>query len=327
MGHTHDSDLTIKVPVGIRGRSVDLYVQLTDVEGKPRNADTTPLVEIIDSAGRVQQIATNLNVGLVDYHPRKDDVSGPDDFVNDHSRPGLYHLSYNIPVISPDGYWAAVWSAYLGGYAADAYVTSTFSFYVTSAGELTETERPEYYPGRDVPWHFNEDEVYGINVLLKMLRPRLKNNGYREVMVNGCYVKQPCSVFTDDELIAFMVNSLSTFNSTPTFTRFTFDDPVIHVIFADLIIQGAVLLALAAQTLIERGREFTLNDNGVTYVPPALAEILNTQYNEQLANYTAKLNKAKFNLKPHALGLGTFRITSVAPAFMRLRHLREHQII
>ena len=123
------------------------------------------------------------------------------------------------------------------------------------------------------------------------------------------------------------MNSLSSFNQIPHFTRFTFADPQIYVIFADVIIQGAVLLALAAQALIERGREFTLNDNGVTYQPPQISELLNTEYTTQLANYTEKLKVIKCNLKPHPLGLGSFRCNSVAPAFMRLRHLREHQII
>ena len=55
-------------------------------------------------------------------------------------------------------------------------------------------------------------------------------------------------------------------------------EPAIYGIFAAIIIQGAVLLALAAQALIERGREFSITDNGITFQPPAVAEMLNAQF-------------------------------------------------
>ncbi|GAF93973.1 unnamed protein product, partial [marine sediment metagenome] len=89
----------------------------------------------------------------------------------------------------------------------------------------------------------------------------------------------------------------------------------------------AVLLALAAQALIERGREFSITDSGVTYQPPAVSDMLNTQYSAQLADYKEKLKMIKCSMKPEPRGLGTFRVTAISPNFLRLRHLRERQIL
>jgi hypothetical protein len=291
--------------IGIRGRVVDLYVRFVDAAGEPVNADDIPTVEIHDSASTRRQAATRIGVGLADD-------------------PGLYVFKYEIPEIAPDGYWTDIWTAKIG----NETITSTFEFLVISAGEISEDIAPVYNPGDDVPWNFTKDEVYGINVLLKMVKPRLKNDGVRKVPDGlGGYTEVACTVFTDTELIAFLVNSLSEFNQIPHFTRFTFADIQIYGIFADVIVQGATLLAMAAQALIEKGREFSITDNGVTYQPPLISEILNSQFTTQLADYKDKLKVIKCNLKPSPLGLGSFRVTAVAPAFLRLRHLRERQII
>jgi hypothetical protein len=124
-----------------------------------------------------------------------------------------------------------------------------------------------------------------------------------------------------------LVNGLSEFNQIPHFTSFHFSDPAIYGIFADVIVQGAVILALAAQSLIERGREFTITDNGITYQPPQISEILNNQYGQQLADYKEKVKFIKCNLKPAPLGLGGFTLQGISPNLTRLRHLRERQII
>jgi len=125
----------------------------------------------------------------------------------------------------------------------------------------------------------------------------------------------------------FLINGLNEFNQWPHFTSFNFCDAQITGLFSDIVIQGAYLLAVAAQSLIERGREFSINDNGVTYQPPIISEILTTQYNTQLAYYKEKLKAIKTSLKPAPKGLGTFRVTAISPNFLRLRHLRERQIL
>jgi hypothetical protein len=291
--------------LGICGRAVDLYVRFVDAAGNPVNADDIPTVEIYDSASVRRQAATRIGVGL-------------------HEDPGLYVFSYNIPLIATDGYWSDTWTAKIGNNT----VSSTFDFLVMSAGEVEESAQVIYAPGDDLPWDFTKEEAHGINVLLKMLKPRLKNDGIRKIPDGqGGYIEETCSVFTNTELICFLVNSLSSFNQIPHFTNFTFENPQMYTTFADVIVQGASLLAMSAQALIEKGREFSITDNGVTYQPPAISEILNNQFTTQLTDYKEKLKVIKCNMKPAPLGLGSFRVTAVSPAYLRLRHLRERQVI
>lgn len=305
---------------GIRGRNIELYVQFTDANGDRINTDDTPTVAIWDSTGTLRQAATNMGVGIADD-------------------PGVYVCNYLIPENGPDGYWIDIWTAKIG----NDTISTPFRFWVSHDGYAEESTEPIYEPGgepgvgtgegesldfTEAPFKFTKEEMEGINILLQLIKPRLKNDGIRKVPDGaGGYINVPCNVFTNAELIAFLVNSLSEFNQIPHFTQFLFSNPQIYTIFADVIVQGAVLLALAAQALIEKGREFVITDNGVTYQPPAVSEILNSQYTAQLADYTAKVKMIKCSLKPAALGLGSWRVEGTAPAFRRLRHLRQHQII
>ena len=292
--------------IGIPNQYIDLYVRFVDAAGNPANTDDTPTVTIYDSEGSLKRSSSSSGVGLID-----------------DGEAGLYHLSWEIPANSIDGYYTDTWTAEIG----NTSVSNTFSFRVISSGTITQVDEPVFEPGDDVEWDFTQDESYGINILLKLLKPRLKNDGTRKIRDGNTYTEVACSIFTDDELIAFLVNSLSEFNQFPHFTNYNFNDPQIYGIFADIIVQGAALLAMAAQALIERGREFNITDNGVTFAAPAVSEILNAQYTTQLADYKDKLKNIKYSLKPGPISLGTFRCSAMAPAYLRLRHLRQRQII
>lgn len=290
---------------GVKGRTIDLFVRFLDVDGNSIDTDDIPQVKITDSNGLVRQEFTNIGVSIADD-------------------PGLYKFEMIIDINGPDGIYTDTWKTTIGGDT----VENDFTFTVTSAGTIQVDSEPVYEPGADVPFQFNKEEVNGINILLKIFKARIKNNGVSKVPDGyGGFITKPCPVFSDDDLVAFLVNGLSEFNQIPHFTHFHFSDPVIYGIFADVIIQGAVILALAAQSLIERGREFTITDNGITYQPPQISEILNNQYGQQLTDYKEKVKFIKCNLKPSPMGLGTFRVTSISPNFLRLRHLRERQLI
>jgi hypothetical protein len=291
--------------VGIRGRDVELFVKFVDQFNDPINADHTPKVTITDSDGVMHQSASSSGVALFE-------------------NPGIYKLTYHIPENFADGYGVDSWDAEIG----TETITTDFAFLVSSTASLQQTTEPDYSPGDEIDFEFTHAEIDGLNVLLKILKRRLKSSGTRKVPDGaGGFIDSTCNVFSNDELTCFLVGSLSDFNSTPHFTQYTFADPAIYGIFADVIIQGANLVALAAQALIEKGREFIVTDNGISFQPPAVSELLNSQYTAQLTVYREKLKTIKCNLKPHCIGLGTFRTTAVAPAFLRLRHLRERQIL
>lgn len=291
--------------VGISGRSLDLFVRFTNEFDEPIDTDKMPKVTITDSMGVIRQSLSNSGVSL-------------------YESPGIYKFSYNIPRPAPDGYWTDTWVAEIGGQPT----TASFVFSVSSVTEIEEIIEPEYTPGAETDFDLSLPEVIGLNALLKLLKHRLKNTGTRKVPDGyGGFTDRPCSVFSDEELTSFLYCSLSDFNSTPYFTQYTFSDPSIYGIFADIIIQGASLLAYSAQALIEKGREFQITDSGLSFQPPAISDMLNTQFSAQYSSYRERLKFIKFNIRPGPKSLGTFRTTAVAPAFLRLRHLRAKQIL
>jgi len=294
--------------LGIRGRDISLYVRFLDPAGNPINADSLPSVQITDAGGVVRRASSTTGVSL----------EGDTD--------GTYRFDYEIPLAMGDGYAQDFWTAVIGGET----VTADFQFLVQESGEIEADVVPVFSPTGDATFTFTKCEAEGIDVLMSIVKKRVKNDGTSKAPDPddpSQTIDVSCSVFSDDELICFLINSLSEFNQWPHFTNFGFCDAQITGIFMDIIIQGAVLLAMAAQALIERGREFSITDNGVTYQPPQVSEILNSQYGTQLGYYKEKLKMIKTSLKPNPLSLGTFRVTAISPNYIRLRHLRERQIL
>lgn len=290
--------------IGTRGREIDLYTLFTDANGSPIDSDTIPQVTIRDPQG-IAHITLQSGVSLAD-------------------KPGLYKFSYLIPIHTNDGYWSDQWTAFIGG----IQITATFSFQVLGAGIIDQAIAPIFLPTDDFKYTFTKEEAKGISILLTLLKARVKNNGFGRVSDGmGGFKLVPCNVFSDDELIKFLIDALSEFNSTPHFTFYTFANVEMQGIFADILVQGAELLALSAQALIEKGKEFTITDNGITYSPPFLSDLLMNQYNAKLPVYREKLKFIKASIKPTPKGLGSFRITALSPSYIKLKSLRERQII
>jgi len=95
----------------------------------------------------------------------------------------------------------------------------------------------------------------------------------------GEIVTEECNVFDNEVLVTFLCQALSEFNMIPFFTGYTFADPVIQTLFAQAIVEGAYIVALASQSLIEKGRDFTISDGGINYQPPQLGDFIQTHYN------------------------------------------------
>lgn len=175
---------------------------------------------------------------------------------------------------------------------------------------------------------YTEDEIVGINILLAMLKARLKNDVQKETIdVNGNVTLTDCPIFANDELVWFLRASLSEFNMMPHFTDFTFNMPIVYDRYAYIIIEGAYILAAAAQMLIEAGREFTISDNNISLQPPPLSTVLNNQLSAFISKHVEQLKQIKYSIKPSPVGFGTFRVLANNPNFLRLRHLRQRRII
>ena len=173
-------------------------------------------------------------------------------------------------------------------------------------------------------FNFSQTAICNINNVVKSLRARLKARGKaRRMDEHGNPIYKDCDVFTVDELVAFICQSLTMFNELPVFTMFTWDDTPITQRFHDILVQGSLYLALGAQSLIERGREFTINDNGIGSTPPQQAELLkaSTQRKWMLGWQSTAIKKI---WPPAPLGSERYHLLAeFSPQIRDLRHLRE----
>jgi hypothetical protein len=133
-----------------------------------------------------------------------------------------------------------------------------------------------------------------------------------------------CYAFTEDEIDMYLESSLWAFNARPTFTNFMWD--TIQLRWIDIIAKGAVVWALYAQGLVEAGREFTINENGISFTPPPVSDKLHGYASALLAHYDTQLAEIKQNFRPVPAAVGIFSVLDISPSLRRLRHLREKRI-
>ena len=191
--------------------------------------------------------------------------------------------------------------------------------------------------GDQVDFDFSDEELNGVNILLKYLKSRLRSTGRKPVRdqygamvkdADGIITYEECNVFSDEILVCFLCQALSEFNMVPFFTTYSFHHSDITTTFSSLIVEGAYIVALASQALIEKGRDFTISDGGISYQPPQLGDFLSSQYNNWLSTYRDRLKFIKNNIRPGPQGFGTFtNLTSGATSIKRLRHLKERKIV
>jgi hypothetical protein len=286
----------------ILGHSINLEIKVLNALGQTTDADSTPWVEIKDANGSTIRSLSPSGVVRVDT--------------------GTYRLTYTPPTTSRSGIWTDHWRAVVDGFTTDA----ALQFIVLSTNASIDVAGLQI---GDTPCKiYTQAEIAGINVLLAQLKCRLKNNAKAQTLDEyGQKTFVDCPIFTDDELLCFLNSSLSEFNEVPHWTNFGFDHTVIYERNAHIVVEGAFIIALGAQMLIEAGREFTVTDNGITMQPPPLSTTINTQFGALLTSHVERLKFIKCSMKPAPYGVGGFRVLGISPAYMRLRHLRQRQII
>ena len=298
----------------IRGQIVKLEIQYFDVNGDPVEPDDSPEVRIVDSVGTV----------LLDY--TSEDVY--------RTEAGLYQIEYEVPSDGDIGMWMDEWRVVIGAQSLDTVFVFTVVDAETGVVETTGPGRIKI--GDAVVFDFSDEEIYGINILMQFLKSRLNSDGTKPMRdqfgafmrdAYGEIITEECNVFDDEVLVTFLCQALSEFNMIPFFTAYNFADPVIQTLFSQAIVEGAYIVALASQSLIEKGRDFTISDGGLNYQPPQLGEFLQTNYTTWLTSYRERLKFIKNSIRPGPQSFGTYtNMASGAPAFTRLRHLRARRI-
>ncbi len=134
--------------------------------------------------------------------------------------------------------------------------------------------------------------------LVESVRAVLRSKGKaKSCDADGNTTYVDCDIYDKEMLETFIYLSLSNFNQVPYFTFYTMEDTKIIELFNEVLVEGAVIYALGSQALIERGREFQITDNGLTFDPPGVSELLNTQYATLLGHHFEKLKLIKREIK------------------------------
>ena len=284
---------------------INLTVQFKDNFGNPSDTDIFPTISIQQPNGSVLLSATSVGVTKIST--------------------GKYSYIFTVPINGPMGIFSDIWVGYINGFRVEA----SFNFAV-SATQMPSINSDGYIAiGDDPGFQYSQIAINNINKLIKMLRGRLNSSGKtKKTDAYGNVMYVTCDIYSVEMLVTFLATALSDFNQVPHFTSFTFDDDAFVAQFGEILVEGATLYSLASKALIERGREFQITDNSISFNPPTVSELLNTQYNTLLTSYYEKLKFIKNSLKPAPLGLGVFGMTSAMnPAIARMRHLRARRIV
>jgi hypothetical protein len=299
----------------VQGQEVILQVQYYDANGEKVDADNTPTIEIYDPNGVVIVSATSNGVSRVDT--------------------GLYKYTYTVNSNAEEDLWVDTWSAEID----NAPFEISFSFTVVAPNQAlrADTGPGAITLGDSISLDFTQEELETINYLLYLLKFRLQSTGFKPsrdqygAFITDGYgenITEPCNVFDNETLVAFLMMALSEFNMIPFFTAYTFADEIIKTLFSSAIVEGAYIFAIASQAIIEKGRDFTISDGGISYQPPQLGDFLQSHYGTWLTSYRERLKFMKNSIRPGPRGYGTYtNLTSGAPAFTRLRHLRARKVI
>lgn len=299
--------------MGIRSRGqtidvtdqVNLTVQFKDNIGNPVDTDSFPQISIVAPSGLVSLAPTSAGVAKV--------------------APGKYSYIFTVPINGPYGVYNDIWVGYIDGFRVEA----SFSFVVVHTDVPSINSDGYAHLGDDPGYQYSQAAIKNINKLLKSLKKRLNSSGKaKSTDKYGNVIYVDCDIFSVDTLVAFLATALWDFNQVPFFTFFQFDDSNFVEQFGEIIIEGATLYSLASIALISRGSEYSLQDQGISFSPPTVSELLQTQYSTLLSHYWEKLKMIKASLRPRAIALGTFSMTSgsINPAIRAQRHKRAGRI-
>lgn len=294
-----------------QGQTIRLGIQYLDQGGSFVDPSTYPTVTITNPDNDVV-VTADSSSGVI-----REDV-------------GMYYYDFTVPTNAELGVWQDTWSIVVNSLPFTTILTFTVS---------TQTSPVVATAGQEIDPALSPMGITNVTMLMKLLRIRLGSDGVRRkrdqfgVYITdseGNYVMEPCNVFTTEELYTFLKASLAEFNSIPHFTAFTFNDQNFCNTFQHELTEGAFILAMALQGIREKGREFQMTDDALSYQPPQLADYIKGYLTEFMNSYRERVKMIKCQMKPGPIGFGTMYSLGgggKSPSYTRLRHLRSRQII
>jgi hypothetical protein len=295
-------------------QGVKLLITIKDQYGNPIATDAIPRLAIVQPGGLVYLAQTSTGI-VQDLDQQGNPILGQ------------FYYNFTVPLNGPYGVWNDIWTAQVNGYA----LTQTLSF-IVSGTQIPENPSSDglLHLGDEFPTQYSQQSIFNINKLLKMLKERLNSDGKsvsKDAYGNTTYIN--CSNFSISTLVTFLSMSLSHFNLVPYVTYFDFDDTEFVGQYGEMIVQIAAAFAMYSKSLIERGAELTLSDNGITFTPAQVADFLRGQADTIMNGYAETLKSLKNTMRPLPLGLSTFDIGSSdkSPVVKALSRRRENKII
>ena len=282
----------------------NLTVTFKDPSGMHVSTDTLPTISIVQPSGLVMLAPTS--VGVMQHGP------------------GSYSYIFTAPIAGPLGVWNDIWTGYINGFR----IETTFSFIVNNGQIPAIDSDGKPHLGGDLGFHYSECATINLDKLIKAVKARLNSAGKAKAKdAYGNDIVVDCDIISVDMITTFLSTALWEFNQIPYFTHFTFNDDGFVDQFGQIIVEGAVLYALASLALIEQARNYNITDNGISFTPPNMGEMLNTQYGNLLTQHFEKLKYIKNSIRPGPLGLGIFGMSSgLNPAIRRLQNLRARRV-
>jgi hypothetical protein len=112
------------------------------------------------------------------------------------------------------------------------------------------------------------------NTLIKFLKFRLASAGKALKQDEfGNTISVEADIFSAEDFDCALELSLRAFNMVPRVTYFKWSDVETIDQIGDLLVTYAAHILLTKQSLLERGREFQIKDNGVGFVPPSVSDL------------------------------------------------------
>jgi len=210
------------------GDTVQLRATFRGADNMPTDLDAVPQITIVQTNGNVALGPTSAGVFRIGT--------------------GEYGYQFSVGLMPDLGTWTDIWEGTLSGFT----VRGEFNFTVYTT-QVPGINTDGYLSlGDDLGYCYSQNAIRNIDLLIKLMRARLKSAGkHRTTDKFGNVIYTECDIYNIDELVSFLIMSLSAFNQTPHFTFFTFEDTEIINPFAAILVQGAVLPALSGQALIE----------------------------------------------------------------------------
>ena len=300
---------TVKPRSEIIGPSetVTLKAMFRGPDGNPADLDSFPTVTIVQPSGNVVLGPTSAGVYKIST--------------------GQFGFDYQVGLAPILGVWTDIWQASING----NYTGGSFNFVVHNFGQQPSLNTDGYHHlGDYVGTNLSQGSIKNVNILLRMLKRRLNSEGKKvskDSFGNKIYVD--CDIFSIEELFTFLCYSLEYFNLIPTFTFFQWDDTEFFKIYGAIIVQGALIHALASRIPIERANSLNLSDNGISYTAQDIADTLQNQYTTEWQYYQENLKAVKANMKSAPLGLGTVSgsLGTNRTIYRNLSNMRARRII